>query len=86
MFALPYLVSFSLFAWVGQKAWRAPRNVARIISLLLVAAGAAYTVYRLVQAIPTVFSDENFQFGVLIITVIVLALAAIALAFAEPEK
>jgi hypothetical protein len=85
MFILPYLICFALYAWVGQKAWKAPKNVARIISLLFVMAGAGFTIYRLVQAIPTVFTNENFEFSVLIITVIVLAFAAIALAFAEPD-
>lgn len=86
MFILPYGLCLAGYIWIGKKAWKAPNNAAKYISLFFVFGGAGYTLYKVGRSIGGVFTNDNFEFAIIIITVFVLFFASIALAFAEPEK
>lgn len=86
MFFFPYAVCIAAYIWVGKKAWRAPKGIAKIIALVFVVGGSAYTLYKLVRSIGGIMTNENFEFVILIVMVFVLFFASIALALAEPEK
>lgn len=86
MFVLPYALCYAGYIWIGKKAWKTPTNAAKYISLFFVFGGAAYTTYKLVRAAAGIFTNDNFEFVIIIVTVFVLFFASIALAFAEPEK
>ena len=86
MFILPYDLCIAAYLWVGKKAWRSPNSVAKIISLVFVAGGAGYTVYKLVLAAGGIMTNDNFEFAIIIVTAFVLFFASIAIAIAEPEK
>lgn len=86
MFIFPYAVCFAAYIWVGKKAWRAPKGVAKIIALAFVALGTGYTLYKLFGAVGTMMTNDNFEFGIIIVMVFILFFASVALAMAEPEK
>jgi high-affinity K+ transport system ATPase subunit B len=86
MFLFPYVVCFAAYLWVGKKAWRAPKGIARIIALVFVIGGTGYTLYKLVRSIGGMMTNDNFEFVILIVMVFILFFASIALAMAEPEK
>ncbi|HUC80605.1 MAG TPA: hypothetical protein VMR70_06790 [Flavisolibacter sp.] len=86
MFILPFALCFAGYIWIGKKAWKAPNNPAKYISLLFVAGGAGYTAYKVIRLAGGILTNDNFEFAIIIITVFVLFFASVALAFAEPEK
>jgi hypothetical protein len=86
MFVLPYALCFAAYIWVGKKAWRTPAGMAKVIALIFVTGGAGYTLYTMLRAAGSIFTNDNFEFAILIITVFVLFFASIAIAMAEPEK
>ena len=86
MFLFPYAVCFAAYIWVGKKAWRAPSGIGKIIALVFIVGGAAYTLYKLVRSVGTMMTNDNFEFVILIVMVFILFFASIALAMAEPEK
>lgn len=86
MYIFPYAVSLSLYIWVFRKAQKVPHKAAKIIALSIVVVGMAYTLYHMVTTIGKALTDDRFHFGVIIITIIVLFLASISMAFGEPEK
>lgn len=86
MFVLPYGLCFAGYIWIGKKAWKAPNNIAKYISLFFVIGGAGYTAYKLIRAAGGIMTNDIFEFAIIIITVFVLFFASVALAFAEPEK
>lgn len=86
MFVLPYALCFAAYIWVGKRAWKAPKGIARIIAFVFVIGGAGYTLYKLVRAIGGVFKNDIFEFAIMIVTVFILFFASIAITMAEPEK
>ena len=86
MFVLPYSLCFAGYIWVGKRAWKAPNGIAKIIALIFVIGGAAYTVYKAIGSASVMMTNDNFEFAILIITVFVLFFASISIAMAEPEK
>lgn len=86
MYIFPYAVSIALYSWMFRRAQRVPQKVHKIIALVIIVAGFCYTLYQVIKTIGKALTDDNFQFPVLIVTIIVLFLASIAMAFGEPEK
>jgi len=86
MFILPYALCIAAYVWVGRKALRVPQRTSRIIALVFIAGGLAYTLYRLVRSVGNIMTNELFEFVILIVAVAVLALASIVMALGEPEK
>lgn len=86
MYLFPYAVSLALYVWMFRKALRVPHKTARLLALVIIIAGLCYTGYAIATTVGAVFTDDNFHFVILIVTVIVLFLASIAMAFGEPEK
>ena len=86
MYVLPYGLCFAGYIWVGKKAWKAPKGIAKIIALLFVIGGAGYTLYKVVRSIGAVMTNDTFEFAIIIVTVFILFFASIAIAMAEPEK
>ena len=86
MYIFPYAVSLALYIWIFRKAVNVPHKGYRIAAIVIVAAGLAYTLYEIATTITKALTDDNFHFGVLIVTIIVLFFASIAMAFGEPEK
>jgi high-affinity K+ transport system ATPase subunit B len=86
MFILPFAFCLAGYYWVGKKAWKAPAGIARIIAMIFVSAGAAYTLYKLIRSVGGIMTNDNFEYAIIIITVFVLFFASISIAMAEPEK
>ena len=86
MYIFPYAVSLSLYIWILRKALKVPRKGYRIAALVIVVGGLAYTLYEIARTITKALTDDNFHFAILIVTIIVLFLASIALAFGEPAE
>jgi len=86
MFILPFVLCLAGYYWVGRKVWKAPAGTAKIIAMVFVAAGAAYTLYKLIRSVGSIMKNDNFEYAIIIITVFVLFFASISLAMAEPEK
>lgn len=86
MFSLPYALCLAAYIWVGKKALAVPNKVARIIATAIVAGGLGYTLYKLVRSAGTVFTNDNFEYIIIIVTVGVLFFASIAMALGEPEE
>lgn len=85
MFLFPYALCVAAYIWVGKKALRVPQPAARIIALAIVAGGLGYTVYRFVKEARKALSNDNFEYIILIVMVVVLAIASIVMAIGEPE-
>jgi amino acid transporter len=86
MYLLPYGLSIAAFVWIGKKAWRVPNKIAKVIALLIVAAGLGYTLYKMISSIGEALSNDNFEFMILIINVFVLFFASLAITLGEPEE
>lgn len=86
MFALPYALCLAAYVWVGKKALRVPQKASRIVALIIIAAGLGYTLYRMVRSIGGLFTNDNFEYIIIIVAVAVLALASIVMALGEPEE
>ena len=86
MFIIPYALTFAAYIWVGKKAWRIPDRTVRIISLAMIAAGVGFTVYRLVSLTGRMFTNDLFEYIVLLVMVGDLALVSIIMAIGEPER
>lgn len=86
MFALPYALCLTAYVWVGKKALRVPQKAARIVALFVIAAGLGYTLYRMVRSVGGLFTNDNFEYIIIIVAVAVLALASIVMAIGEPEE
>ena len=86
MYILPYALCIIAYVWVFKRALRVPNKIAKAIALVIVVAGFAYTVYRIIQSVSTALTNDNFEFVILIVTAFVLFFASIAIAIGEPEK
>jgi hypothetical protein len=86
MFILPFGFCLAGYYWVGRKAWNAPAGAAKIIAMVIVSGGAAYTLYKLIGSVGGIMKNDNFEYAIIIITVFVLFFASISLALAEAEK
>ena len=86
MFVLPYAVCFAAYTWVAKRAWKTTNTIARIIALFFVIGGIGFTVYRLIRNIGGIFTNDDFEFVILIVMVFVLFFASVAMAIGEPEK
>ena len=86
MFILPFTVCIAAYVWIGKKAWRVSQQASRIIALLVIAGGLGYTLYRMEKLVGDFFSNDNFEFIVIIVMVVVLAVASIVMAIGEPEE
>ena len=86
MYIFPYAICLALYGWMFRKALKVPHKGARIGALAIILAGFCYTAYEIATTIGASLTDDNFHFPILIITTIVLFLAAIVMAFGEPEK
>ncbi len=86
MYIFPYAVSIALYTWMFRRAQKVPHKVYKGISLAVILAGFGYTLYRIVVTVSKALNDDNFQFQILIVTIIVLFLASMAMALGEPEK
>ena len=86
MFILPYALCIAGYIWVGRKAWRVQNKIAKWIALVILGGGLGYTLYKMIGAIGSVLTNDNFEFAIIIITVFVLFFASIAIAMGEPEE
>lgn len=86
MYFFPFAVSLSLYIWMYRKAVRVPHKTLKIVSVAIIVAGFAYTIYELATTLSKALSDDRFHFAILIVTVFVLFFASITMAFGEPEK
>ena len=86
MFVMPFALCLAAYVWVGRKALRVPQPAARIAAVAVVAGGLVYTLYRLVIALRTMFASDNFEYIIIIVTVVALAVASIIMAIGEPEE
>ena len=86
MYIFPFAVSLALYVWMARRSSRVPSKVHKIIALVIVGAGLLYTLYRIAVTVGAIFKEDHFNFQILIVTIIVLFLASIAMAFGEPEK
>lgn len=86
MYIFPYAISLALYTWMFRKAGRVPHKVYKSIALAIVVGGVAYTIYSIVKTAGAVFTDDNFHFQIMIVTIVVLFFASIAMALGEPEK
>lgn len=86
MYLFPYGVSIALYVWMFRKALKVPHKVAKVIALVIIIAGLGYTGYEIATTIGSIFTDDSFHFVILIVTIIVLFLASIAMAFGEPDE
>lgn len=86
MFIVPYALCFAAYVWVGRKALRVPQKTPRIIALIIIAGGIAFTIYRLVRYIGFALANDLFEYVVIIAMVAVLALASIVMAIGQPEE
>ena len=86
MFILPFALCFAAYVWVGKKALRVPNKTAKIIALVIIAAGLCFTLYRLVRLLGNFFTNDLFEYVIILVMVATLALASIVMALGEPEK
>jgi high-affinity Fe2+/Pb2+ permease len=86
MFVLPFALCFAAYIWMGKKALRVPQKAARIIALVLIAGGLAYTLYRLISSVGGIMRNELFEYVILIVAVAVLAVASIVMTLGEPDE
>ncbi len=86
MFILPFAICFATYVWMGKKAWRVQQKTARMIALIVIAGGIAFTMYRMVVSVVDVFTNDIFEYIALLVMVAVLALASIVMAIGEPEE
>lgn len=86
MYTFPYALSLALCIWMLRKAGRVPHKVSRYIALAIIVAGIGYIIYSIVKTAGTIFTDDNFHYQIMIVTVVVLFFASIAMALGEPEK
>lgn len=86
MFILPYALSIAAYVWAVKRAWRVQNKTARIVALVILSLGIAYTVYRAVTTGGRAYSENLFEFIILIVNVFVLFFASVAMALGEPEK
>lgn len=86
MYTLPYAISLALYAWMFRKAQKVPHKVYKSVALAIVVGGFCYAIYNIARTVGAVFTDDNFHFQILIVTVIVLFFASVAMALGEPEK
>ena len=86
MYVFPYAISLGLYTWLFRRSAKVPHKTARIIAMVIIGAGAADTLYQVATTIGNALTDDRFHFAIIIITIIVGFLAAIAMAFGEPEK
>jgi pilus assembly protein TadC len=86
MYLFPYAVSLALYVWMFRRAQRVPQRVYKLVASAIIVAGVGYTIYRVIKTVSKALTDDNFQFQILIVTIIVLFLASIAMALGEPEK
>lgn len=86
MFVLPFALCLTAYVWVGRKAWRVQQKTSRVLSLVIIAAGLCYTLYRMVRLASSFFTNDNFEYIVIIVMIVALALASIVMAIGEPEK
>lgn len=85
MFVLPYALCIAAYFWVAKKAWRATNIISKIIAFVFVTGGLGYTLFKMIQSIGGIFTNDNFEFIIFIVTVFVLFFASIAIAVGEPE-
>lgn len=86
MYLFPYAISIALYVWMFRKAQRVPHKTLKAVAMVIIVAGFGYTAYEVIRTLGTALTDDKFHFQILIVTVIVLFLASIAMAFGEPEK
>lgn len=86
MYIFPYAFSLALYVWMFRKAQKVPQKTYKTIALIIVVAGIGYTVYSIVKTVGTIFTDDDFHFQIMIVTVVVLFFASIVMALGEPEK
>lgn len=86
MYLFPFAFSLALYVWMFRKASLVPKKIYRGVALAIIVAGIGYTLYRIVATIGNVFTDDRFHFGVMIVTIVVLAVASIIMTVGEPEK
>lgn len=86
MYIFPYAIAIALYVWMWRKAIRVPNKILKAVALIIIGGGFAYTLYSIATTAGALFTDDSFHFQILIITIIVLFLASIAMAFGEPES
>lgn len=86
MFMLPFAICVAAYVWVGKKAVQTTNRVTKTAALVIIGGGLAYTLYRLVRTAGTAFTNDNFEYLIIIVAVAVLALASIVMAVGEPEE
>jgi len=86
MYLLPFALSIAAYIWVGRKAFQVKNKIAKTIALIILAAGLGYTLYKMGSSIGGAFTNENFEFMIMVINVFVLFFTSIAITLGEPEK
>lgn len=86
MFLLPYGFSITAYIWVGTKAWHTPNKITKVIAFVILSGGLGYTLYKMIRSIGGLFTNDNFEFVIMIINVFVLFFASIAITIGEPEN
>ena len=86
MYIFPYAISLALCIWMFRKASRVPHKLYKSIALAIVIGGLGYIVYDIVKTAGAIFTDDNFHYQVMIVTVAVLFIASIVMTLGEPEK
>ena len=86
MYIFPYALSLALCIWMLRKASGVPHKVFKSIALAIVVGGIGYIVYDIVKTAGKIFTDDNFHYQIMIVTVAVLFFASIMMALGEPEK
>lgn len=86
MYLFPFAVSLSLYYWMLKRALKVPVALYRVLALVIISGGILYTLFKIVTSASGILTNDNFEFAIFIVTVAVLALAAITMALGEPEK
>lgn len=86
MYVFPYAISLALCIWMLRKASRVPHKIYKSVALTIVIGGIGYAVYSIIKTAGTLFTDDNFHYQIMIVTIAVLFFASIAMALGEPEK
>ncbi len=86
MYILPYGLSIAAYIWIGKKAWQGKNKISKAIAFIILAAGFVYTLYKMIRSISGIFTNDDFEFVIIIVNVFVLFFASIAITLGEPEK
>lgn len=86
MYLFPFGLSTAAYIWMFKKALRVPSKPFRWIALVVICGGMLYTLYKIVTSITTILTNDNFEFVPIIVTVVVLAIAAIFMTLGEPDE